>query len=60
MNWWFEINQSNYLLQKWMDKRLSWDADSDYSDVLFLFSTEEDTWTPAVYVENSWDFLFFM
>ena len=42
-----------------MDKRLSWNTDSEYSDVLFLFTTEEDTWTPAVYVENSWEFFLF-
>lgn len=39
--------------QKWFDKRLAWDHLPDYRHVQFIFDTDENTWTPAVFVENS-------
>ncbi|XP_061179329.1 neuronal acetylcholine receptor subunit alpha-5-like [Saccostrea echinata] len=47
------LSVSGMLTMNWLDPRLVWANDSDYSSVLFLFNTEENTWTPAIYVENS-------
>lgn len=51
-----KIQLNNRLIddfQKWFDKRLAWDHLPDYRHVQFIFDTDENTWTPAVFVENS-------
>ncbi|KAJ8308725.1 hypothetical protein KUTeg_013599, partial [Tegillarca granosa] len=33
--------------------RLAWSSETNYSNIPFLFSTEEYTWKPAIIIENS-------
>lgn len=47
------LSISGMLSMKWFDKRLAWDHLPDYQHVQFIFDTDENTWTPAVFVENS-------
>ncbi|XP_062577863.1 neuronal acetylcholine receptor subunit alpha-5-like [Saccostrea cucullata] len=47
------LSVSGMLSMKWLDPRLAWIDKHNYFPVIFLFNTEENTWTPAIYVENS-------
>ncbi|KAK3093894.1 hypothetical protein FSP39_021544 [Pinctada imbricata] len=51
------LSISGYLTLFWLDSRLSWYNTSatsqDYSNVRFLFSTEQYVWRPAIIIENS-------
>ncbi|XP_071159692.1 acetylcholine receptor subunit beta-like [Mytilus edulis] len=51
------LSISGYLTVVWRDSRLDWSNSSatsqDFTNVKFLFSTEEYVWRPALIIENS-------
>ncbi|XP_052103516.1 neuronal acetylcholine receptor subunit alpha-6-like [Mytilus californianus] len=52
-----ELSISGYLSVVWQDSRLDWSNSSttseDFTNVRFLFTTEEYVWRPALIIENS-------
>lgn len=47
------LSISAYFTMKWGDSRLSWDENSNYTNIPFLFSNENYMWAPSIIVENS-------
>ncbi|CAC5401854.1 unnamed protein product [Mytilus coruscus] len=54
---WKEL--SEIMDKDWLDTRLSWDdtnkMSQDYTNIIFLFSSEEYIWRPAIIIENAVD-----
>ncbi|XP_069116701.1 acetylcholine receptor subunit beta-like, partial [Argopecten irradians] len=44
-----------YFTLTWMDSRLSWVSNTNYSNIMFLFSTETYVWRPALIIDNAVD-----
>ncbi|XP_052103514.1 neuronal acetylcholine receptor subunit alpha-6-like [Mytilus californianus] len=53
------LSLSGYLTLDWKDTRLVWNKSSktsqDYSNIKFLFATEEYVWRPSIIIENGVD-----
>ncbi|XP_076095662.1 neuronal acetylcholine receptor subunit alpha-5-like [Mytilus galloprovincialis] len=53
------LSLSGYLTLDWLDTRLSWQdtnkTSQDYTNIIFLFSSEEYIWRPAIIIENAVD-----
>ncbi|XP_069118891.1 neuronal acetylcholine receptor subunit alpha-5-like [Argopecten irradians] len=47
------LSLTGYLSIAWLDERLSWDTDSSYSSIKFLFSTETYVWRPSLLIDNA-------
>ncbi|KAK3582647.1 hypothetical protein CHS0354_001694 [Potamilus streckersoni] len=48
-----KLSISGYIYIHWEDLRLSWNGNTTYQNIRFLFSNENYMWRPAVIVENS-------